>query len=474
MSHDAVALLADPPDRRALTRALVAAGPDLRVRLAADGALVELLDSDDRVVAAMQAAQRLALSAEAERLLTDDIADELPAQPYWVEARGADLSDADTAGMVGRFVRDLAERLGGAVWEPSPVLVRGDAFLEGATEHPAVTTRTEKTVVVVQDRPLVPMSPWLVDAMARYGRQGLRLQVVTPSTSRVTHALRSILMTPTARWVAQTPDGSYYDGFSGIPLRWDDREAFVVDEDARPDGPPEAFRADDADRGCQVHVDLNVEHPADNGLVLGTSVELLAERLGGAAPSVWGTAEPLPQEWKRAVFTRLARGRAPGQTWAVIAGPPEGVREDGVRPFAGTVRVSRTVSGVREAITFAVGYAEGEEPDLSALASLVKELTDRDVLRTMSVRRAGGRADLTYAPHWTGLPLPVGMAVGVEGVSSIGTERALSAPVRGIPFGPPMTPALWYRIGDGTEDDAWTRFRELMAHLHPDGEPATV
>ncbi|MGQ4271363.1 DUF6177 family protein [Nocardiopsis changdeensis] len=469
MSHDAVALLSGAPDRRALIAALAAAGPDLRVRLVADGAVVELRDAGGRVVASLQAAQRLALSAEAERLLADGIADDLPAQPYWVEARGAELADADTAGVVGRFVRDLAERLGGEVWEPAPALLRGDPFLEGATEHPAVTALTEQAAVVVQDRPLVPLSPWIVDAMARHGRRGLRLQVVTPSASRLTHALRSILQTPAARWVVQTPAGTYYDGFSGVPLRWDERAAFTVDEDARPGGPPEEFRADGADRGCQLHVDLNVEHPADNGLVLGASVELLAEHLGGALPSVWGTAEPFAQEWRRAVFTRTARNRAPGQTWAAFSGPPEGVREDGVRPFAGTVRVSRTASGVREAITFAVGYPEGEEPDLSAVHSLVKELTARDVLRTMTVRRAGGRADLTYAPHWTGLPLPVGMAVGQEAVSVIGTGRALGAPVRPLPFGPPLTPAFWYQVGTGVEEDSWVRFRELMAHLHPDG-----
>ncbi len=469
MSHDAVALLADAPDRRALIAALAAAGPDLRVRLVADGAVVELRDGDDRVVASLQAAQRLALSSEAERLLSDGIADDLPAQPYWVEARGAELPDADTASVVGRFVRDLAGRLGGEVWEPDSALVRGAPFLEGATDHPAVTALTERAAVVVQDRPLVPMSPWIVDAMARHGRRGLRLQVVTPSTSRLTHALHSVLRSAAARWVVQTPDGSYYDGFSGVPLRWDGREAFTVDGDARAGGPPEAFRADDADRGHQLHVDLNVEHPADNGLVLGASVELLAERLGGAPPAVWGTAEPFAQEWRRAVFTRTARNRAPGQTWAAFSGPAEGLREDGVRPFAGTVRVSRTAFGVREAITFTVGFPEGEEPDLSALPPLVGELTERDVLRTMTVRRSGGRADLTYAPHWAGLPLPVGMAVGQEAVAAIGTGRALGAPVRPLPFGPPMTPAFWYQVGTGVEDDSWVRFRELMAHLHPDG-----
>jgi len=473
LSHDAVALLAGPPDRRALTKALVAAGPDLRVRFSADGAVVELLDSEGRLFAAMQAAQRLALSAEAERLLADGIGDDLPAQPYWVEARGAELAGADTAGAVGRFVRNLVERLGGAVWEPEPRLARGDAFLDGTTDHPAVTTRTDRAVVVVQDRPLVPLSPWIVDAVAVHGREGRRLQVVTPSTSRITHALRSVLVDPTARWVVQAPDGAYFDGFSGVPLVWDEQEAFVVDRSARvEDGPHEAYRAPVGVPGSHLLVELRVEHPAGRALVLGSAAELLAERLGGSPPSLWGTSEPLPQAWDRAVVTRLCRERAPGQTMFAFTGPPESVRGEGVLPFSGIQRVVRSASGVRESVSLAVGRPAGEEPDLDVLSSLVAELAGRDVLRTMTVQRAAGRPDLTYEPRWSGFPLPVGLAVGAEGVSEIGTDRALSAPVRGVPFGPPLTPSVWYRVGDGTEPGAWERFRGLMGHLHPDGDSA--
>ncbi|MFW6640706.1 DUF6177 family protein [Nocardiopsis algeriensis] len=469
MSHDAVALLAGSPDRKALTSSLVAAGPDLRVRFVADGAVVELLDGRGRLVAAMHAAQRLAVSAEADRLLDDGIGDDLPAQPYWVEARGAELADADTAGMVGRFVRSLVDRVGGTLWEPEARLRRGEPFLQGATGHPAVTAITDRAAVVVQDRPLVPMSAWIVDAMAAHGRKGLRLQVVTPSTSRITHALRSVLIGPTARWVVQRPDGGYYDGFSGVPLRWDEREAFTPDKGASPGGPPEEFKAPVEEPGTQLHIDLKVEHPADNGLVLGAAAELLGRHLGGAAPALWGTSEPLPQEWNRRVLTRLCRTRAPGQTWFVFTGPPPGLRGEDVRPFTGTQRVSRTSGGVREALTFAVGYAPGEEPDLAALSSVVRELASRDILQNMSVQRLAGRPDLTYEPRWSGFPLPVGMALGAEAVSSVGTDRALSAPVRGVPFGPPLTPAVWYRIGDGTAPDSWDRFRGLMDHLHPDG-----
>jgi len=114
----------------------------------------------------------------------------------------------------------------------------------------------------------------------------------------------------------------------------------------------------------------------------------------------------------------------------------------------------------------------GEEPDLSVLSALVEEFTSQGVLRTISVHRRGGRPDLTSDARWSGPSLPVGLGVGVEGVSSIGSDRALSAPVRAIPFGPPLTHAVWYRIGDGTEADSQERLSALTAHLRP-RSPAT-
>ncbi|MES0832424.1 DUF6177 family protein [Nocardiopsis tropica] len=478
MSHDVVALLAEAPARRSLIDALVAAGPDLRVRSVSEGAVIELRDDSGRLVAAMQAAQRLALSAEADRLLTDGISDELPAQPYWVEARGAELADVDTAALVRRFAEHLVERHGGAVWVPEPRLPGREDVLTGSTDHPAVTVLTEKAFVVVQDRPLVPMSGWLVDATARHGREGRHLQVVTPAHSRITHSLRSLLTDRTARWVVRNGDGGHHDGFSGVPLVWDPVSAFVVDGPADPGTAPlphADFRWSEADGvpGTQLLVDFQMVHPATVSLRLGGAVELVAGHLASSSPALWGTSEPLAHAWDRGRVTDLCRRRAPGATWLTFTGRPESVREEGALPFTGTLRVSTVHDGVRESVTLAVGRPGGEEPDFSALNAMVKELSANEALRSLTVQRLLGRADLTYAPRWSGLPVPVGLAVGVDGVSSMGTDRALSAPVRGVPFGPPMTPAVWYRIGDGTEPDSWDRFRALMDHLRPSDAPSS-
>ncbi|WP_242422145.1 DUF6177 family protein [Nocardiopsis sp. TSRI0078] len=70
-------------------------------------------------------------------------------------------------------------------------------------------------------------------------------------------------------------------------------------------------------------------------------------------------------------------------------------------------------------------------------------------LRSMTVHRALGRADLAYAPRWAGVSVPVGLAVGPERVLEAGLERTLAVTVRG----PALGPLVWYRIGDGVEPE---------------------
>lgn len=461
MSRDVIAVLAESPGRRSLLEALAAADPALRVRLIAEGTVVQLRDDSGRLVMAVQAAQRNAVATEIDRLLGEGFTDDLPAQPWWVEARGGELEDVDTLALVRRFAHHLVGAHGGRVWEPESRLSR-DPWLLGGTDHPAVSTVTGKNVVLVQDRPVVSFSGWTVDALARFGREGLGLQLVTPSTSSLTHALRGILSDPNATWVVRAADGHHYDGFNGLPLVWRDEEGYVPDPSTRAEeGPHPDFRAAEEHLGgVLLHVDLRVDHPVHDALVVGEATELLTERLAGAAPAVWGLAEPFAYEWDTASVTALARDRMPQESTVGFGGIP-----GSGRPFAGRLRFSRTASGVREHVALTVGHTE--EPDLDVLEPLVRELVDRDGLSSMTVRRALGRADLLYPPKWAGVPVPIGSAVGTEGVLAAGRERALTGPVKGVPFGPPMTPTVWYRIGDGVEPDAWHRFQALVEHLRP-------
>ncbi|WP_157036150.1 DUF6177 family protein [Streptomonospora alba] len=333
-------------------------------------------------------------------------------------------------------------------------------------DHPAVDTATPQAAVVVQDRAVVPLSSWLTDVLAQCGRSDRSLQVLSSPAARITLPLRTVLQNPKARWVIEEPDGSgHFDGFSGVPLRWDRRAGFVVDKSAGADTQPApAFLPTGEETGSQLWIDLRLRHKAREGLVLGRAVERLADLFGGADPAGWGTSEPALSQWDTARLTALCRRRAPGATWTVFAGP--GFAE---HPFIGMHRAAAVAEGVKETVTFAAGYPPGVEPPVERLREVVREFAEQRVLTTMTAQRLPGRADLTYAPVWSGAPAPVGVAIGAEAVSEIGTAHAEDAPAPGERVGPSRAPAMWYPLGAGTDPETWREFRALMDHLQPEG-----
>lgn len=471
MSRTLVALLEHPPGVPGLTRALTAAGPALRVRLAADGALIQLREETGRLVASVQAAQRLAASAEAERLMGTALPDTLPAQPWWVETRTTDagLANPATRQAMRRFADTLVEWYGGLVWHPEEHLPEPHGFPLHDTGHPAVSALTEEAAVVVEDRPLVPVSTWLADALAVHARQGRALQLVTPPDSRLTEPLATLLTAPLARWAVTDGDG-FRDGFSGRPLHWDERYGLIADPPGTPvEDSPLWTEPTPEETDHQLQITLKADHPAEANLTLGRTVELLTETLAGASPSLFGPTEPATLAWETGALTGLCRNRAPRPSWLAFTGPAASVRPQGVHAFCGTLRVRRTREGVRETVRLTVSHPPEQEPDLSALAPLVRELTDRGVLHVMEVRRRRGRADLTRSPYRTGAPEPVGVALGVETIAALGVDRALDAPVRAVPVGPPLTPAVWYDLtGSGDHDSGgWAGFGALLAHVAP-------
>lgn len=487
MTHDVVALLDRRPTMRGLTRALVEARRGLRVRTVAEGAVVELRDGAGFLVAAAQAAQRVATSHEVERLLGHGVGERLPAQPWWVEARGAETGPGgtDTAGVVRRFADSLAAEFGGCVWQPGPRLDRSDPLLAGATDHPAVTRTTAHVAIAVQDRPLVPLSPWLADAVATHGRAGRGFQLVTPAETRLTHGLAALLDNPAARWVVRTSAGEYYDGRVGVPLTWHDEAGFVgpsargpsaaeSTEPVRWPSPAEPaepvphphFHRPTGDGGAQdlvdhLLVDLSVLHDPDDDLRLGAEPELLTRTFAGTAPALWGAAEPVAMVWNRDDITALARRRAPNDSRFLFIGPP-----GAEHTFSGTLSVSRVEEGVKESVTLAVAYPPGDAPELRAVTGLFGKLAARDV-KTVSVQRRRGLGDLTRAPHATGPVIPVGIGMGAEAVRTVGLAHAESAPVEPVRFGPRFAPSLWYPIGDGTVRADRERLHALVRHLRP-------
>ncbi|XVQ11427.1 DUF6177 family protein [Spirillospora sp. CA-255316] len=330
---------------------------------------------------------------------------------------------------------------------------------------PGVDTLTDRVSVVVQERPVIPLSSWLIDTIGGAARSGRRtVQILTSQDARITQPLRSTMIRTDTMWVVQDPAGGYYDGLSGIQLTWDGA-AFVPAATERAATLASAFTATEPGPSRQLHVDLRIVQSASTRLVLGGSIEILARALAGARPSSWGSSEPALDQWDRSRLTELCRRRAPSPTRLVFVGHEDAERAQ--RPFIGTLLVERVPSGVKETVAFAAAYEPDEAAPVDVLTGLADELAQAGALVTMVVRRAWGRPDLTFLPVRTDEPSPVGMAIGPRVAAEIGLHRASSAPAHSRQIGPSSSPGFWYCLRDQGDAARWQQFGELMAHLHP-------
>ncbi|MFW6639147.1 DUF6177 family protein [Nocardiopsis algeriensis] len=414
------------------------------------GNVFQLCDGD-RALAALEPPQPVHSRGEVTRLLGEEAALGLPDPCWWVEIRAA----PDTAGREAahRLADGLALRFGGNVWTSGAAdfgLWEDHSLLaqaRPASAHPAVEHAARRTFVVAQDRPVVPLSSWLSDALFTHAARGPGFQLLTSAASRLTHAMRTLLSLPRARWVVRGEDGEHHDGLNGMPLRWDAENGFVpIPGKGEAPGPVADFLEPPSD-GEQLVVDLTVDHTVPFAPPLGRAVEIVAGHLAGTLPAGWGTSEPALASWNRECLVRLARQRAPRACRLYFSGP-----EGAGHAFSGVLRVAWDGERAREQVSLAVGYGSAAEIPLSGMPAMVEELAAEGVLSLLHVRRTPGRADATREPRWHGLAVPVGMAVGPDGLVRSGSRHLLSGPLEGKLVGADGRRAVWYPLagGDGT------------------------
>ncbi|MGW4885300.1 DUF6177 family protein [Streptomyces murinus] len=467
MTKDVIALTDRMPDPWSVLAGLLAGGPDLHVRSAAEGAVVQLCDVEGRPLVSIEAPLLLHVPEEAQRLLGTTRADDKP--KWWTEAR-ASTAVPGAERLAGVFAARLTALLGGTVWPPDapgaddpahPVDTSGiTAVPAPAAAQPAVDVLTEKVAVVLQDRPVIGMTSWLSEALRATLASERALQIVTPRHCRLTLPTSTVLTGPPTRWVVQDPDCGYYDGFSGAVLRWRDG-AFQVAKDADGETPVAPAFVDVTRTGeRQLLLGFRTVHQPDARLVLGGALEAAWQALTGELPTGWGTAEPANLPWSRRSLTDLAYERAPRPTWTVVVGSAD-------RPALATLRVLRTPDGVEEDVTLAVGFHDGEKPPVSAVADLAAELATRYGLRTLLGRLREARADLSVPPRFERPPIPFGYALGPAEVAEAGAGIAARPPLPAAPvrLGTKARPGYFYPLGDGESMEGWALFETLLRHL---------
>ncbi len=173
---------------------------------------------------------------------------------------------------------------------------------------------TSKTLLLIQARPIVAFSPWLVRAHLDAQRTGRTLTIVTRPNAELTLAAARFVARTKTMWIIDHPDGSY-DGLTGSAVTWDG-DAFTSSDEVHP-----AFvtRAPTDERALTVVAETM--HSYQENPVLGDFSLRILDALGFAAPTRWGAFEPLTQAYSTAEITEYARNRSPQDTMAVTSGP---------------------------------------------------------------------------------------------------------------------------------------------------------
>ncbi|MFJ3517548.1 DUF6177 family protein [Streptomyces sp. NPDC090131] len=469
MTKDVIALTERMPDAMSVLAGLLAGGPDLRVESAGEGAVVQLCDADGRPLVSIEVPLMLQVPGEAARLLGPgaELSGDGPA--WWVEARAA-AGVPQAEQLAGAFAARLTMLLGGQVWPPDapgtvgaarPVDVSGiTAVPAPAAAQPAVDMLTDKAAVVLQDRPVIPMTSWLSEVLRATVESDRSLQIVTPPHCRISLPTRLLLQSMPSRWVVQDERCGYYDGLTGAVLTWQD-DAFSPARDENGETPvADAFAEAGPTGERQLSVSFRTLHRPTADLLLGGALEVAWQALTGGPPAGWGTSEPAGLTWSRRQLTELAYERAPRSTWTVVVGTAD-------RPAVATLRVIRTPEGVEEDITLTVGYGPDEELPLEALPGLAGELVTRYGLQTMLCQLREARRDLSAPPHYENPPLPYAFVLGPTEVQEAGRDRASRTPLKERPvrLGPSVRPGFYYALGDGRTAESWTALEQLLRHL---------
>jgi hypothetical protein len=323
---------------------------------------------------------------------------------------------------------------------------------------PGLDLITNEVAVMMQDRPVVGLSAWLLDAVAAAEREGRGVQLVTPAGVRLSYPARTRLFSGrNTRWVVQAAGGDEaYDGLTGVKLNWDGKKfALVTGTDGRGELAA-AWTADpqQLDVRANLHVLARVRYPALDSTIVGRATELLFTELTGAPPIGWGTEEPVNRPWNTeasASLTAYCHRRSPRPSLLTVVG----ASTDGVRPATGSAVISSRPAGIEETVMLAVAQPGLEPPDADTVRDVIGRLAEEVELVTVLVSAAGAAADTTSYPHFTGFPGPIGLAIGPQ-------EARIGATTKPVPIGPASRPAAWYGLGDGTRLPDWERLGDLL------------
>jgi hypothetical protein len=114
MTADVIALCRNQPNIHQALEALLAAGPQLRVRAFDHGGLVQLCDNDENTLITIEGPTLVHTAGEAQRLLDPELAS-VPHPVWWIEAHAVRNNPA-AVGIAHRLAETLTRSTGGITW----------------------------------------------------------------------------------------------------------------------------------------------------------------------------------------------------------------------------------------------------------------------------------------------------------------------------------------------------------------------
>ena len=330
--------------------------------------------------------------------------------------------------------------------------------------HPLLDSVGDGSVRIESRAAVVRLGRAQADLLGRAADVGARPILVTDGLSVVTEAFRQALLDAGGAWVVRGDDG-LRNGLDGRRL-----DAFP---DAVRTGPPRSvdevavsFLRPVAPTADQLVVSVSVRHRAAAETVLGTTSELLATELAGAAPTGWGTHEPAGRPWDRRTLTEAARDRMPDPTRFVVVG-------SAAAPVAFTVTAQRTDQGVEELTTGLLSVGAPGDAAAAARVEAVPQVLGRLAATQLPlfalVLRRPGRADLAQAPRMPFPPVPVAVLLGAPAVRQLGLDPAVMRDRFGaVVAGKPRIPALVLPFGRHRDRSPVEELRDLVEHVGQD------
>jgi len=241
--------------------------------------------------------------------------------------------------------------------------------------HPALHITTSSSALTTQQRPVVGLFTWLVDAAQYCGATGRRLQLLTPASTRLTLPAADLMSG--GDWVVQRGD-EHFDGFTGAPMRWNGSRYVRCGP-----APVPSARV----RGGMLVLDVAVHHPSAMSTAnIGELLEDCCSALTDGQVSGWGTAEPVTQPWNRTRLNEFCGRRAPDLTKVIVVGGTA------ASPLVGTLTTVVVPDGVLEHVRIGVGTTV---PDQLVVERLLDRLGACFDMRLATVMFRPGPTDCT-------------------------------------------------------------------------------